>query len=86
MNDLISRSAALGGISAIKPERGDEGQIILRAECWMAVRRLPAVDAVPVKWLRNEAERQHDRGEWLGADVILQLIETWQKEQEGKNG
>lgn len=72
MYDLISREAA---IDAHK-----------RAAYWQDGERkiagLPAIDAIPVEWLQNEAKRQHDMGEWADADVIYWLIQTWQKEQE----
>lgn len=70
MVDLISRAAA---IDAIKP-------LLYCGDFVSTLIQLPAVDAVPVEWLRQEAMK--DDG--LINSVIRGLLMKWQKEQEAR--
>ena len=74
MTDLISRAAA---IDAVK-----------RAAYWNDAERkiteLPAVDAVPVEWLRDKMSRADDEGDLDSVDLFSWIIQTWQKEQEAR--
>ena len=74
MTDLISRAAA---IDAVK-----------RAAYWNDAERkiteLPAVDAVPVEWLRDKMSWADDEGDLDSVDLFSWIIQTWQKEQEAR--
>ena len=72
MGDLISREAVYDAIG-YGPR---ECQM-----CKRAIDRIPAVDAIPVEWIRKRWER------WGFPDALRPkcekwLIEDWQKEQE----
>ena len=68
MDDLISRAAAIDAIST------DGG-------CGMCARRvldIPAVDAIPVEWLRKWPKDLRE-----GA-YVRDILRDWQKEQEAR--
>lgn len=72
-DDLISRAAA---VRALASSNGDYLDALERLE------KIPAVDAVPVEWLRSVHEN------WLLTPDEMEfrdwLIERWQKEQEAR--
>ena len=74
MNDLISRAAAIDAI-------------VFNSENKFAVDVLndvPAVDAIPVTWLKDSAGRYEYSGCTDSADVVMAIIEDWKKEQEAR--
>jgi hypothetical protein len=40
----------------------------------------PAIDAIPVEWLRNEMNMADDRGDSEMTDAISWLLQTWREE------
>lgn len=74
MDDPISRAAALD-VLVTSP---NFHTTLTRIE------ELPAVDAVPVEWLREKMKWADDEGEMADVDCISWLIQTWQKEQEAR--
>ena len=82
MDDLISRAAALDAVDGMKPMQGNMEQLAMKALCWAAVKSIPAVDAVPVEYIKDEAGKYEYGGCIESAIVIEGLISSWQKEQE----
>lgn len=91
MDDLISRSAVLNGISDLMKSPwyndGKDGerhvQYLARKDAVEVVKVLcvvkePAVDAIPVEWLRQYQSRMPNTAAVMGVDVVLKM---WQKEQ-----
>lgn len=76
MSDLISRTAAIGCLG-----NSPEQMCMPWSEMERMLRELPAVDAIPVEWIkarwRNEYSERATCERWL--------IEDWQKEQEAKH-
>ena len=74
-NDLISRAAA---IRALVSSNGDYLDALERFE------KIPAVDAMPVEWLREKIQEHTDEGGWQDylANSFGLCIEYWQNEQE----
>lgn len=68
MDDLISRAAALDAIDGMKPMKDNTEQLFMQALCWVAVKTVPNVDAVPVvygRWVKPE------RSLWPVADCSV---------------
>ena len=76
MSDLISRAAAIGCLG-----NSPEQMCMPWSEMERMLRELPAVDAIPVEWIkarwRNEYSERAICERWL--------IEDWQEEQEAKH-
>lgn len=45
-----------------------------------------AVEAIPVEWLKDAAGRYEYSGCNDSADVVMEVIKDWQKEQEAQDG
>ena len=80
MADLISRAVALNAIDCWYIDFNSMDGAKVQTDCWRTIKELPAVDAVPVEWLRKEAMK--DDG--LINSVIRGLLVKWQKEQEAR--
>lgn len=73
-DDLISRAAALDAIST-------EGG------CGMCARRvldIPAVDAVPVEWMRDKMRGYASSLKSTETAALVMVMQMWQKEQEAR--
>ena len=82
MDDLIPRAAAydvIGEMIKEYREKGEDdladGMIIARR---YGIKRLPAVDAIPVEWVRKWPKDLRE-----GA-YVRDILRDWQKEQEAR--
>lgn len=98
MDDLISRTELLNECAECQKtdphfeERGWASHFINDAgepsTEWYCVEDMienaPSVDAIPVEWLEDAVGRYEYSGCIDSADVVMEVIKDWQKEQEGK--
>ena len=98
MDDLISRAALLNKCAECQKtdphfeERGWANHFINDAgepsTEWYCVEDIienaPAVNAIPVEWLREKMNMADDDGDLDSVDLISWLIQTFQKEQEAR--
>lgn len=87
MNDLISRAAAIEYLMTNMIWHDEDGYEVDDADekrkvITDLVNGIPAVDAIPVEWLRQEAMK--DDG--LINSVIRGMLMKWRKEQEAQDG
>ena len=73
MDDLISRAAA---IEAIKP-------ILYSGNCVSTLINMPAIDAIPVEWLRDKMRGYASALKSTELKALVTVMQMWQKEQEG---
>lgn len=83
MDDMISRAAACECIGKMIHEYREKGEDDL-ADGMILARRyglkcLPAVDAIPVEWLR-EKRKYASEGDSLDVG-IAEVLDMWEKEQ-----
>ena len=71
MADLISRAAA---IEAIKP-------LLYSGNSVSTLINMPAMDAIPVDWIRRYAATVGSR---VRAEIVREMLNVWEKGQEGK--
>ena len=84
MDDLISRAAAIAEVMLMVKAHEHEifrGEMLHYTGIKAMLEAQPAVDAIPVEWLRKIQSYMPETVEKMGVDVILML---WQKEQEAK--
>ena len=84
--DLVSRSDIweLAGSMAMTVRPGSELEGIIRRYA-NAIDNAPAIDAIPVEWLKDAAGRYEYSGCTDSADVIMEVIKDWQKERGANN-
>ena len=90
MSDLISRKAAIAEIeeyieeySELEPETGFHSlKWCAMEEAKDTLLMLPAVDAIPVEWLREWQDEVGTINEWW--PIIERIITVWQEEQEAR--
>lgn len=76
MSDLISRAAAIGCLG-----NSPEQMCMPWSEMERMLRELPAVDAIPVEWIKARWKNEYSER----AICERWLIEDWQKEQGAKH-
>lgn len=77
MDDLISRAAAIEAVY-YKPNHKMAIEVL---------KEVPAVDAIPVEWLRSQLKNNPNDIESAYDDICMnELIDRWQKEQEAQDG
>ena len=72
-NDLISREAAIAWF--FRPYSNEESYSNL--DVWRALKAIPAVEAIPVEWLMDLANR---------GDFVYSAVARWKHEQEAQDG
>ena len=77
MDDLISRAAALEVINAVKGVTWSQSGKVLCGKMFSQIKDLPAVDAIPVEWLRKFQDKMPNTAAVMGVDVVLKM---WEKE------
>lgn len=78
MDDLISRAAALNAIDCWHIDFNSMDGAKVQTDCWRTIKELPAVDAIPVEWLRKWPKDLRE-----GA-YVRDILRDWQKEQEAR--
>ena len=76
MDDLISRAAAIGCLG-----NSPEQMCMPWSEMERMLRELPAVDAIPVEWIKARWRNKYSER----AVCERWLIEDWQEEQEARH-
>jgi hypothetical protein len=87
-NDLISRAAAIQIAERYGCNNGSAlGHHSGAADCIASeIATLPAVDAIPVEWLRGLKEKLYGNSNGLAYRMLLDVIlNMWQKEQEAQD-
>ena len=96
-DDLISRAAAIEYLMTNMGWHDEDGYEVddadeKRAIITDLVNGIPAVDAVPVEWLRNrrdiylKAYHAGHESELHIAAILNDTLQAWQKEQEAQDG
>ena len=91
MADLISRAAAIDHMKSMAgcATCDNYNGVRCRACSWddavNIVDELPAVDALPMEWLRSQLKNNPNDIESAYDDICInELIDRWQKEQEAR--
>lgn len=82
MDDLISRAAALNAIDCWHIDFNSMDGAKVQTDCWRTIKELPAVNAIPVEWLRKV--RKDDKLTLDDVETIDLLLAWWQQEQEAQ--
>lgn len=93
MDETISRNEAIKATLALCPQNIKQGSLdeygatILCGVVDVILRQLPAIDAIPVEWLRRQYHKYMQNNDKLMCDayaVVMGEWHDWQKEQEGR--
>lgn len=78
MNDLISRAAAIEEIARRDTTNGTV-KVYSGLEVNAILSDLPAVDAIPVKWLRERKHWAAIDGDYWAENIIRNLLDAWRR-------
>ena len=89
MDDLISRAAAIDYLMTNMGWRDEDGYEVddadeKRAIITDLVNGIPAVDAVPVEWLREKMRGYASALKSTETAALVTVMQMWQKEQEAR--
>lgn len=88
MADLISRAEALDAIDCERKlliERNQLGaEHIVVHHARRQIEELPAVDAIPVEWLREKMRGYASSLKSTETAALVMVMQMWQKEQEAR--
>lgn len=85
MTDLISRAAAIAQIKENYCDWCDHTDLCKSCETYDCIatieQHVPAVDAIPVEWIRRYADTVGSR---VRAEIVREMLDAWEKEQEAR--
>ena len=87
MADLISRAAAIAELMQMVKAHEHEifrGELLHYTGIKAMLEAQPAVDAIPVEWMREKMRGYASSLKSTEMDAVVRVMQMWQKEQEAR--